>query len=128
MFGLFRNREKYNGTVDTKLNNEYQIQTRNNPRFPGLVVYLDLIDKAWQVSMNEDEAAMYIATLYFCGIVKAGYEREAAALQGRLITVAEFCVPRGMVSEERFSKFAAAIRDAAEAADLPLPPLSSSPQ
>lgn len=33
MFGLFKNRKQYNGTVDTKLNNEYQIQTRDNELF-----------------------------------------------------------------------------------------------
>ena len=32
MFG-FGNRKKYNGIVDTKLNNEYQIATRDNPSF-----------------------------------------------------------------------------------------------
>jgi hypothetical protein len=46
--GIFANkRKKYNGTVDTKLKNEYQIATRDNPSFPGALAYLGLIDNAW---------------------------------------------------------------------------------
>jgi len=118
MFGLFKNMAKYNGNVNLKLNNEYQISTEDNPRFPGVLVYLQLIDNAWAARMSEDEAAMYIATLYFCGLAKAGYEDEAVELQGRIISVANFCVPKGIISQEKFSDFAAAIREAADKADL----------
>jgi hypothetical protein len=66
MFGSGR-RKRYNGAVDVKLNNEYQINTQNSPGFPGALAYLRL-DNAWNGKMSEDEAALYIATLYCCGL------------------------------------------------------------
>lgn len=114
MFGLFKNRKKYNGQVDTKLNNEYQISTRDNPNFPGIMAYLELIDTAWNAKMNEDEAAMFIATLYFSGLCKHGLSIEASVLLPRIIKIAEFCVPKGMIGQERWNKFAGAIREGRE--------------
>lgn len=110
MFGLFRNRKKYNGTVDTKLNNEYQIPTRDNERFPGLMGYLQLIDNAWAASMTEDEAAMYIATLYYCGLVENGHQMEARAVVGRINSVGQFGVSNGSISMDRATKLLAAIQ------------------
>lgn len=64
MFGL-GGRRKYNGAIDQRLNNEYQIQTQGNRNFGGPFFYLELIDNAWQAKMTEDEGALYIATLYY---------------------------------------------------------------
>ena len=36
MFG-FRNRKQYNGSVDVKLIEGYEIATRDNPKFPGVL-------------------------------------------------------------------------------------------
>lgn len=112
MFGLFSNRKKYNGTVDIKINNEYQIKTRDNPLFPSPIGYLELIDNAWNTKMSEDEAAMYIATLYYCGIKKAGHSREADSLRDRIISVGEFGLQHRTISTERSAKFLAAIEGA----------------
>lgn len=112
MFGLFKNRKKYNGTVDTKLNNEYQILTRDNELFPGLMAYLQLIDNAWAASMTEDEAAMYIATLYYCGLVQSGHNAEARAVGFRLNSVGQFGVNNGSISQDKALKFLAAIQSA----------------
>lgn len=117
MFG-FGNRKKYNGVIDTKLNNEYQIQTRENPKFPGALAYLELIDIAWAAKMTEDEGALYIAALYYCGILKEGYQSEAEALLPRIHSVVEFGLPKGMISKARWSKFSAAINDAKHEADV----------
>jgi hypothetical protein len=89
----------YNGAVDTKLNNEYQIATRDNPKFPGNLYYLQLIDNAWQASMSEDEAALYIATLYYDGIVKQGHLKEAS-VHGRIHSIVEFGRATGLISEK----------------------------
>lgn len=105
MFGLFKNRKRYNGDVDTKLNNEYQIVTRDNPLFPGMLAYLELIDQAWNGRMNESEAAMYIAVLYHSGIKKHGDAAEASALAGRIKAVAQFNVQTGQISAEKARKF-----------------------
>ena len=115
MFGL-GNRKKYNGAVDIKLNNEYQVATRGNPSFPGALAYLELIDNAWNAKMSEDEAALYIATLYYCGILKQGQHAAANALYGRIQSIASFGVPKGMISQARWAKFAGAIQQAQQEA------------
>jgi hypothetical protein len=100
MFGLGRKRKLYNGAVDTKLNNEYQIATRDNSKFPGSLYYLQLIDNAWGANMSEDEAALYIATLYYDGIVKQGHLTEASALHGRIQSIVKFGRAKGLISEK----------------------------
>ena len=104
MFG-FGKRKKYNGVVDIKLNNEYQIKTRNNSKFPGTLAYLEYIDMAWKAKMSEDEAALYIATLYYCGIVEHGFLDEANELYKRIKSIVKFCLSKGIVSEVRWTKF-----------------------
>jgi hypothetical protein len=100
LFGVGRKRKLYNGAVDTKLNNEYQIRTRDNPSFPGMIAYLQFIDNAWDANMSEDEAALYIATLYYDGISKTGSQTEASALHGRILSIVEFGRARGLISEK----------------------------
>lgn len=117
MFGR-GNRKKYNGSVDIKLNNEYQISTRDNPSFPGMLAYLELIDNAWKTKMSEDEGALYIATLYYCGILKHGHHEEANALYSRIQSVANFGVSKGMISQARWAKFSEAIQQANQEAGI----------
>ena len=117
MFG-FGNRKKYNGAVDIKLNNEYQIPTRDNPSFPGMGAYLELIDNAWNTKMSEDEGALYIATLYYCGILKHGLHAEASALHSRIQSIASFGLPKGMISQARWEKFSGAIQQANQEAGI----------
>lgn len=112
MFGIFKNRKKYNGTIDAKVNNEYQIKTRDNPLFPSVMGYLELIDNAWKTNMTEDEAAMYIATLYYCGLRKNGHHQEANVLTDRISSVGQFGVQHGTISMERAAKLLAAIEGA----------------
>ncbi|MFZ2209566.1 MAG: hypothetical protein WAV22_12945 [Porticoccaceae bacterium] len=111
MFG-FGNRKKYNGAVDVKLNNEYQIPTRDNPSFPGMLAYLELIDNAWNAKMSEDDGVLYIATLYYCGILKHGLHTEAHALHSRIQSIVSFGLPKGMISQARWEKFSGAIQQA----------------
>lgn len=74
--------------------------------------YLELLDTAWQVKMSDDEAAMYVATLYYCGLVKNGRSDIAEPLGIRIQEIAKFCVPKGMISQERWEKFSGAISSA----------------
>ncbi|KAF1723123.1 hypothetical protein [Pseudoxanthomonas wuyuanensis] len=117
MFG-FRDRKEYNGAVDAKLNNEYQIATRDNPSFPGMLAYLELIDNAWKTKMSEDEGALYIATLYYCGILKLGLRAEASPLHSRIQSIVSFGLPKGMISQARWSKFSTAIQQANQEAGI----------
>lgn len=116
MFGLFKNRKRYNGTVDTKLNNEYQIQTRDNGFFPEVMGYLQLIDNAWEAKMSEDEAAMYIASLYVAGLRKHGFHAVALPVLERLMAVGQFGVTHGTIRSDMAHRFLAAV-DAARPPD-----------
>ena len=106
MFG-FGDRRKFNGTVDTKLNNEYQIDTNQgtNPSFPGPIFYGEMLDIAWFKKLTVDEAALYIATLYFCGVLEKGRIDEAKKVHSRIYSVASFCLPRRMISQQWWDKF-----------------------
>lgn len=108
MFGFFKNRLRYNGSVDTKLNNEYHIDTRNNDVFQA-GVYLPALDAAWANHMNEDEAALFIATAYFCSLEKGGHQHEADQLAERLASVGTFGVERGLISTDRSNQCLAMI-------------------
>lgn len=112
MFGLFKNRKKFNGDVDAKLNNEYQIETRDNELFPGLTAYLKLLDAAWDAQMNEDEAAMYLASLYAAGLKKHGFYDVAWPVVDRLTAVGKFGVSRGLIRAELANKFLSAVESA----------------
>lgn len=113
MFGLFRSRPKFNGAVDTKLNNEYQINTRREP-FPGPAAYLKLLDAAWSAKMTEDEASMYVASLFFCGLLKAGYDDAAKSLFERIMSVGEFGLSHGLISQTTHQRLVVAMLEAIE--------------
>lgn len=111
MFG-FRNRKEYNGTVDLKLVNGYGIATRDNPKFPGVLAYLKMIDEAWNAKFTEEEAAMFIATLYYSGLKREGHTEEARALAARLSTTGQADFGAGKIGMQRLSAFMAAIEKA----------------
>lgn len=108
MFG-FRNRKKYNGAVDVKLNNEYQIKTRDNPNFPGILKYLELIDVSWNNKATEDECAMQIATLYLCGLIRHALRDERRVVADRFERVGPYGVERGLIRLEIWEKCVALI-------------------
>ncbi|MFZ1642560.1 MAG: hypothetical protein WAV07_14245 [Candidatus Contendobacter sp.] len=111
MFG-FKNRKQYNGTVDTKLNDDYGIATRDNPKFPGVLAYLKMIDEAWAAKFTEEEAAMFIATLYYSGLKREGYHAEARALGLRLSSTGQADFAAGRISTHRLAAFMAAVEKA----------------
>ena len=111
MFG-FRNRKQYNGSVDVKLTDGYGIATRDNPKFPGVLAFLKMIDQAWDSKFTEEEAAMFIATLYYSGLKREGHDAEARALASRLSTTGQADFGAGKISMQRLSVFMAAIEKA----------------
>ena len=117
MFGMGK-RKRYNAAIDIKLSLEYQIVTKGNSKFPGAIAYLKLIDNAWQTKMSEDEGALYIAVLYYSGLLKKGAHSEAEPLFTRIVSIAGFGLPKGMISQERWDKFKEAIDDARSSAGI----------
>ena len=111
MFG-FRNRKQYNGTIDVKLNEGYGIATRDNPKFPGVLAYVKMIDEAWNSKFTEEEAAMFIATLYYSGLKREGHDAEARALASRLSTTGQADFGAGKIEMQRLAAFMAAIEKA----------------
>jgi hypothetical protein len=111
VFG-FRNRKRYNGDVDTKLIEGYGIATRDNPKFPGVLAYLKLIDEAWSSKFTEEEAAMFIATLYYSGLKREGHHAEARTLAARLSTTGQGDFGAGKISMQRLAAFMAHVEKA----------------
>ena len=111
MFG-FRNRKQYNGSVDVKLIEGYGIDTRDNPKFPGVLAYLKMIDQAWDSKFTEEEAAMFIATLYYSGLKREEHNSEARSLAGRLSTTGQADFAAGKIGMQRLSAFMAAVEKA----------------
>lgn len=112
MFGLFKNRKRFNGDVDTKINNEYDIQTRNNPLFPSMTRYLQVLDEAWASKFTEDETALFVATLYYTGLLKANRSDLAEPLRKRLASVPQFGLEKGTISMQRAAVFLGHIEQA----------------
>jgi hypothetical protein len=102
MFGLFRNRKKYNGTVDKTLNTAYGIATRDNPHFPKMLSYLESIDEGWNSKFSEDECALMIASSYYCGLVINGIDDEAKYLFSRIKHLVEFGVSKRIFEKNQW--------------------------
>lgn len=117
MFG-FGKRKKYNGAADIKINIEYQIITQDNPNFPGVIAYLELIDNAWNAKMSEDEGALYIAILYYCGLVKHGLHEEAKSRLSRIDAIVNVGLSKGSIAQARWDKFFGAIQQSNQEAGI----------
>ncbi len=108
MFG-FRNRKKYNGAVDTKLNDDYQIATRDNDKFPGILKYLEMIDASWNNNANEDECAMQIGTLYLCGLFRNSLWDETRIVAANMDRIGLQGVRTGRIRKEIWEKCVALV-------------------
>ncbi|HHH9441318.1 TPA: hypothetical protein ACP32N_003256 [Pseudomonas aeruginosa] len=111
MFG-FGNRKKYNGSVDTKLNREYQISTRGNPRFPSFSQYLEILEKTFNSGLSEDDAALYIAILYYAVMLEGHMHEEADIVLSRIKNVGAYNMKIGVISQERWDRFYTYIEEA----------------
>ncbi len=119
----FRNRKKWNGGVDTIVTRDLGIQTRGNEKFPGVLAYLELLDTAYSVKMNEREAALYIGVLYFSGLFRNNFWREAEDLRGKLVPYGQEAARGGQISIARWRKFLGEIdKVRSEVPRTPIPP------
>lgn len=110
----FRNRKKFNGNVDHLLTSAYKIVTRDNPRFPGVLAYLEMLDQAWNAKFTDEEAAMFVATLYYSGLIQNGFYDEAQPLESRLEHLGATGFASGKIGMQRLSSFKAHIQKANE--------------
>lgn len=111
MFGLFRNREKFNDEVNQLLNSTLGINTnsRVNEAFPGVLVYLGYIDEVWHGKGTSEDAALRIGCLYFMGISKNGSENErmeARLLHPKLLNFLEYCRNKGSIADFNLKHYA----------------------
>jgi hypothetical protein len=73
---------------------------------------LKLIDTAWDSKFTEEEAAMYIATLYYSGLVRERYSDDARALAVRISSTGQADFGAGKISMQRLTAFMAAVEKA----------------
>lgn len=106
MFG-FGARKRYNAKVDTILTNDFQIVTDNsaNPRFPGILKYLELIDDIYYAKESAELAASSLATQYYVGLIKNGSDsdrKDAEALLVRIQTLMREYLANGLIEQGHF--------------------------
>lgn len=106
---FFKNRQKYNGKVDGIITEGYRIATRDNDKFPGLTKYLELLDACWAERYTEQEAAMFVAALYYSGLMANGYLKEASALMKNIAAMGHAASASGEISANRMMAFMAHI-------------------
>ena len=71
-----------------------------------------MIDEAWNSKFTEEEAAMFIATLYYSGLKREGHSQETRALAGHLATTGQADFAAGKIGMQRLSAFMAAVEKA----------------
>ena len=111
MFEFNSGSKKYRACVDVKVNNEYQIVTENdkNPHFPAPLKYIEIIDLVKKSGANEDEAALHIAVIYYCGLLKNGNKEAAEKLYQLISRVANFGIEKGYIKTDWWKKHLALI-------------------
>lgn len=112
---MFGKRRKWNGAVARIIENDYGVQRRGNPDWPGINAELEFLDMAWAVKQNENEAALMMVVNLFCGYVDHGHINKAREMYPRMMTVAEPHVATGVIRPEHWARFAAAIEESKEA-------------
>lgn len=112
----FGARKKYNKEVDTILTNDFQIVTNHatNPRFPGVLKYLEIIDEVWceKVKGSPEAAATRIAVSYYGGLVKNGTDSDridADALLRRMQKLMVEYLANGVIEQNRVDHYSKVI-------------------
>jgi hypothetical protein len=105
MFGPSDRRKKYNSTVNGLIREAYQIAIQDNPKFPGILAYLKLIDTAWYGKWTAEKAAFYIAVVYYEGLVRHGYWDEATSLRTQIYNTASIGHSRGLIAQKTWEGF-----------------------
>ena len=113
MFGFSRvdglNRKEWNTRVRNLLENRFEIVTNHqlNPSFPGILVFGQLLDEGWHQKACPEDAAVYVALIYWSGKAKAGRDGSQEARQ-LVDSITDFILEiamSGKVSEARSRQF-----------------------
>ena len=83
-----------------------------------MFAYLELIDFGWNTKMSEDECALYIATLYYCGILEHGHHEEASAVLLRIKAIVQFGISKGIFPKEQWDKTSTTIKKAQDTFEI----------
>lgn len=102
---FFRNRKRFNGEVDQKILTDYGIKTSENPDWPGVLAYLELLDVPWQQKWNADEAALHMVVLYYDGLERNGRASDALLIRPKILQVANRQVSSGVVGREKWERY-----------------------
>ena len=108
---MFGKRKKWNGVVAEIIENEYGIQRRVNPDYPGVIAELEHLDIAWLAKATEHEAACMMAVNLYCGLVDYGRYDDAMQFYAKMMAVAEPQVSGGLIGAVPWSRFSKAIEE-----------------
>lgn len=115
MFFARRRRKRYNGLIDTLLNERYHIDTKSDPDFPGVMAYLELIDNGWGSKWSPEETSYYIATLLYCGLFDQGNTGKAEAVYNAMSPVVAEGIDTGCIRIDISRRFMQPIQERRDA-------------
>jgi hypothetical protein len=115
MFG-FGTRKRYNSKVDTILRNDFQIVTDSvaNPRFPGVLKYLEHIDNVYYAKGSAEAAASDLALMYYAGLIKKGTDSDRKEAETKLRRMQELMskyLANGLIEQGHFDHASMSIEE-----------------
>ncbi len=108
---MFGKRRKWNGAVARIIEEDYGVQRRGNPDWPGIYAELEFLDLAWAIKQNEDEAALMMVVNLFCGYTDHGRMDLARELYPMMMAVAEPQIASGLIRPNHWERFSKAIEE-----------------
>jgi len=104
-----RERVQFNNEVRDCLRHNCLIETDSgkNPRFPGPLVFGQLLDEGWHTKSTSTESAAYIAIAYFMGNAQRDEsdKAEAVRIYGPTAQLLESGRTLGKISPEKYNRY-----------------------
>ena len=116
LFGSSRmNRNEYNAKVSQIIVEDYGVtpDSRVEPRFPGVMAYLEQIDYAYHENASPEQAALRIMVMLFSGYKKSQSEKDSLdgdVLFGRIRANMRQYLADGVIHKEMYDTYAKAIK------------------
>ena len=108
---MFGKRKKWNAAVALMVENDYGIQRRGNPDWPGINAELEILDGVWAAKQNENEAALMMVVNLFCGYVDHGRLDLARAMYPKMMAVADPQIASGIIRANHWERFSRHIEE-----------------
>jgi hypothetical protein len=104
---LLGKRKQYNGRVDSILKDKLKIDTNHesDPRFPGVLSYLNLIDKGWHSKFSAEETATMISCGLFLGMKNNKLFKSASEenyLRRNIIRFVQINYEKGNIKQDMY--------------------------